>query len=609
MRKLGKLMAISLGTLLAGSMAFGLVGCGDTGAPEGSTEIAFWYDCGLETQPVYRELVQTYNETQGEQDGVYVVGSRRTGISSSARTQLTGGTPPNVVMISDEVFRSYALDGLFLDLTDYYETDAGDYTEDTIPDNMTDRFRMTVGTGGNKTVVGEGETLYGVPFGSDPLVLYYNVDYFEGRGIHIISVPEEELDVYNAEHGTNFAPHGYAEYASGYLTGDASSLSASENLAGNQVVKVFNNAIPTNWEEFRYLCKYFTSAYNGDSSPTTRAYGNEWWFAHGWSVGSDCIGWDGEKYNFTIADDTPNYLVTADSVTINGVEYTAGQTVRYEDKIAQADIATMDGVYELPSQKDALMEFLCLTGSTDFDIDGGVTGYAVAYPEASYRSSGFTSGQTAIAANSFSSFISFERALGDSVDMAVLYQYREYEGGSVYYDGTESFASEYLKVIGAVNPGDTEAYTGELATEGETEIKGNLTTGDGVKALVIPARSDSEKYDAAWKFIRWAAGPEGQAILAKTGNVVPNQDSIALSDTFYSLNDAKNYYAVAIMSRASDVGDWGYFEDGEWVTDWSDDFNNKLRMGTQTLSAFLSANETKAQEACASTTMRIKGWR
>lgn len=609
MRRLSKLTAIMLGTLLTGSMAFGLVGCGDTGAPEGSTEIAFWYDCGLETQPVYRELVQTYNETQGEQDGVYVVGSRRTGISTSARTQITGGNPPNVVMISDEVFRSYALDGLFLDLTDYYEADAGDYTEDTIPDNMSDRFRMTVGTGGNKTVVGEGETLYGVPFGSDPLVLYYNVDYFEGQGIHIISVPEGELDAYNAEHGTNFAPHGYAEYASGYLTGDASSLSASENLAGEQVVKMFNNAIPTNWEEFRYLCKYFTSAYNGDSSPTARAYGNEWWFAHGWSVGSDCIGWDGEKYNFTIADDTSNYLVTADSVTINGVKYTAGQTVRYEDKIAQADIATMDGVYELPSQKDALMEFLCLTGSTDFDIDGGVTGYAVAYPEASYRSSGFTSGQTAIAANSFGSFISFERALGDSVDMAVLYQYREYEGGSVYYDGTESFANEYLKVIGTVNPGDTEAYTGELATEGETEIKGNLTTGDGVKALVIPARSDSEKYDAAWKFIRWAAGPEGQAILAKTGNVVPNQDSIALSDTFYSLNDAKNYYAVAVMSRTSDVGDWGYFEDGEWVTDWSDDFNNKLRMGTQTLSAFLSANETKAQEACASTTMRIKGWR
>mgnify|MGYP001850861522 CR=1 FL=1 len=609
MKRLEKFAAILLGTLLTGSMAFGFAGCNDNDVPEGSTSITFWYDCGLETQSVYRELVQTYNDTQGAEDGVYVVGSRKTGISSGARTQLTGGTPPNVTFISDTVFKSYALDGLFLDLTDYYETDAGDYTEDTIPDNMTDRFRMTVGTDGNKTVVGEGETLYGVPFGSDPLVLYYNVDYFEGQGIHIISVPEEELDAYNAEHGTNFAPHGYAEYASGYLTGDASSLSASENLAGEQVVKVFNNAIPTNWEEFRYLCKYFTSAYNGDSSPTARAYGNEWWFAYSWSVGSDCIGWDGEKYNFTIADDTPNYLVTADSVTINGVEYTAGQTVRYEDKIAQTDIATMDGVYELPSQKDALMEFLCLTANTDFDIDGGVTGYAVAYPDSFYRGGGFTAGDATIAAGSFSSLISFERALGESLDMSVFYQYREYEGGSVYYDGEESFANEYLKVIGAVNPGDTEAYTGELATDGTTEIKGNITTSDDARALVIPARSDPEKYDAAWKFIRWAAGPEGQTILAKAGNIVPNQDTVAMSDSFYSLNDAKNYYAAAFMSRTSDVGDWGYFEDGEWVTDWSDDFNSRLRMGTQTLSAFLLANETKAQEACAATTMRIKGWR
>ena len=185
----------------------------------------------------------------------------------------------------------------------------------------------------------------------------------------------------------------------------------------------------------------------------------------------------------------------------------------------------------------------------------------------------------------------------------------EYEGGSVYYDGEENFANEQLKVIGAVNPGDTEEYTGALATDGETQIKGNLTTSDAVTALVIPAKSDAEKYDLAWKFIRWVAGPEGQAILAKTGNVVPNQDAIALSDTFYSLSETKNYYAPAVMSRTTDVGDWGYFENGEWVTDWSGDFNDKLRMSTQTLSEFLAANETAAQEACASTTMRIKGWR
>lgn len=46
MRKLGKLTAIVLGTLLAGSMAFGLVGCGG-GPQEGQTTIRFWYTASI----------------------------------------------------------------------------------------------------------------------------------------------------------------------------------------------------------------------------------------------------------------------------------------------------------------------------------------------------------------------------------------------------------------------------------------------------------------------------------------------------------------------------------------------------------------------------------
>ena len=40
MMRFGKFAAIMLGALLAGSMAFGLTGCGG-GAPEGSAEISF----------------------------------------------------------------------------------------------------------------------------------------------------------------------------------------------------------------------------------------------------------------------------------------------------------------------------------------------------------------------------------------------------------------------------------------------------------------------------------------------------------------------------------------------------------------------------------------
>lgn len=379
-----------------------LVGCAGEKIPEGATQITFWYDCGLQTQSVYRELIQKYNETQGITDGVYVVGSRKTGISTSARTQITGGDPPNAIMISDTVFKAYARDDLFLDMSDYYAEMPGCYSEESIPSNMTDRFKITVGSNGGKTQVGDGEKLLGIPFGSDPCILYYNKELFKGQGIHIISVPEEELDAYNDSHGTNFAPHGYAEYKVGYLTGDAASYTQSKSIAGNDVVKVFNNAIPANWEEFRNLNKYFTKEYNA-SSPTKRGYGNEWWFAHGWSVGGDCIGWDGEKYNFTIADETANYLATK-SVTVNGHAYTAGQTIRYEDKINDSNVSSYvnDGsLYELPSQKDALMEFLRLTGTMNTVIDGDIKGYGLGYPDEYYRGEGFTRSETAIAAGAF----------------------------------------------------------------------------------------------------------------------------------------------------------------------------------------------------------------
>lgn len=607
MKAMMRFMSLALCLVMCLS-ALTLVSCDDDNVPEGAVTINFWYDCGLATQSVYRELIQKYNETQGITDGVYVVGSKKTGIATSARTQITGGNPPSVIMISDTVFKAYARDDLFLDLSSYLTNDAGSYDESNIPSNMLDRFKITVGGSGENTYVGNGENLLGVPFASDPSVLYYNVNYFTQQGIHIISVPEDELDAYNKKHGTNFAAHGYAEYATGYLTGDAASLSASSSLSGKQVVKVFNNAISMNWEELRVLSKYFTKQYNS-SSPTDRGFATEWWFAHGWSVGGDCIGYDGDKYNFTLADDSDNYLVTAaNGITINGRTYSAGDTIRYEDKVNDSNIdkyVSEGSLYKLPSQKDALIEFLRLTADTSSVIDGDLKGYGIAYPDTNTRTEGFTSGKVAIVVNSFSTFMSFENALGDGVDMAVMYQYREYEGGSTYTDG----GNEYLKVIGETNPGDSKIYTGELVTQNGTDIVGNLASSDGVEALVIPKNSDPEKYEAAWKFIRWASSEEAQSILAKTGNIVPVCDSVALSETFYSINSNKNYFAAAIISRISDIGDWGYFEDGQWVTDWANDFNNKLRYGRQTLSDFLSANASKAQKACEDTSIVIKGWK
>ena len=94
------------------------------------------------------------------------------------------------------------------------------------------------------------------------------------------------------------------------------------------------------------------------------------------------------------------------------------------------------------------------------------------------------------------------------IDIAPTTQYREYKGGSVY----EENGTEYLKVIGE------DGYTGELETVENSKGEDVPVTGmmyaaeePNSSALCIPTNSDPEKYEAAFKFISWAAGPEGQA--------------------------------------------------------------------------------------------------
>ena len=125
MRKLGKLTAIVLGTLLAGSMAFGLVGCGG-GPQEGQTTIRFWYTASISENRIMQNMIDDYNKGQGIEDGVYVDGDNRQNIE---RTALYVDTP-DVLTVTDENFKSWAIEGLFTDLSYYYAKDTGDYTEE-----------------------------------------------------------------------------------------------------------------------------------------------------------------------------------------------------------------------------------------------------------------------------------------------------------------------------------------------------------------------------------------------------------------------------------------------------------------------------------------------
>ena len=371
--------------------------------------------------------------------------------------------------------------------------------------------------------------------------------------------------------------------------------------------KVFNNRIPMNWEEMRYLSKCFTKTKdNGSggtvgynpSSPTAYGYVTEWWFNYAWTVGGDCVGYNGEKYELTLGDKTPNYLVTAkDGVTVNNVHYAAGETLRYEDKVK---LTSKDGLYELPSTYTAIAEINRFPIPEGKSYDDGVPGYGISYPDSTDRVTAFTSELVAMATLGPVTLAELDRNMRGNYDIAPCQQYRLYKDGSVYYNGEKNFKNEYLKVIGK------DGYTGELAVVGDTPVTGNIAACAESPSLVVPKNSDPEKHEASWKFIRWAAGPDGQKILAQTG-IVPNQQSVALSDDYLKTRTDINLYARSLTATIADIGDWAYFQNGDWVKGWSGAFNDDVRFGNMKFADFLTDKKSAAETAINGMKIVIKG--
>ena len=610
MKKIVRMTSLAAAAALMVSMT----GCGSSSSAEGGSskggsssgdrvEITFLADANNTAKSAFEDMVNTYNEGQGVTDGVYVNLKASSGVSTSGQNYFnqSGKSAPNVMMISDQVFRNYAIQtsrntaegmGYFVNLNDYASADS-DFDLSAFPASFVDNFRLTFSET-DKNIAGKGQDLLGVPFGADMQVNYFNKTAFEEAGINVISCEEDAL----ASKYPNLQPHGYAEYAEAPFDGAVSST----NLAGETVYKVFNNRIPMNWEESRYLYKCFTREYNS-SSPTTYGYVSEYWFNYAWSVGGDVVANNGTAYDFTLTDDTPNYLATKD-VTVNGTSYKAGELVKYADK---ASAAGTDGLYELPSTYDALSEFLKLSVKSTQSIDAGVSGYGVSEPDVGNIVNGMMTGDTAMCRSYFSYLNeSFGQSSSASdFDMFRSEQYREYVGGSTYQNGN-GFDGEYLKVIGDTYDG--EVYTGELKTENGTPIVGADTcTSNTACALVIPSNSDQDTWQASWDFISWAA-TEGQQYLAASQLYIPAKSDVALGDTFTGNETVSHGYDIWVAARNLQnykVGDWGYFEDGSWVTSWANAFNTQVRYGNMTVSDFAAQYAQPAANATNSMLVEI----
>ena len=250
-----KLVALAVTVVLGATTV--LAGCGGGDGAGNRERITIWGITDQYTSSSYEALKDAYNNGQGLIDGVFVKYSPKTDSSANHMSYCASsrGTV-DIIGVSDRYVFNNIAQGFYTNLQDYID-DPSTYTqnedgetyfsEDNYAAGNIDRFRFNTET----REAGEGEDLYALPLVANASVIYYNEDYFTQNNINIISVTEEELEAYNTANGTSYAPRGYAEY-----TVEATpqvGLKTSENLEGDEVVKVFNNLIPMSFLEVNTL--------------------------------------------------------------------------------------------------------------------------------------------------------------------------------------------------------------------------------------------------------------------------------------------------------------------------------------------------------------------
>ena len=572
------------------------------------TVVNYHYGYDDDTRAVYAQAIEKYNSTQGVTDKVWVSAKTYAGTTDNNLDSILANKRKkcsyNIVQLNDNQFKDFASRGYLLSLDDYLTSDLKSAMQyDKIPENQLNRFKLTsekVNTSKNDDgyyfLAGEGADQIGLPVQNSAHVLYYNVGAMKTAGINIVSCTEGEL-------GTkypNLKPHGYAEY----LTAPFDGATSSTNEAGETVFKVFNNKIPMNWQENRLVARMLMNQ-GGLTASKKYGYCSEWWFNYGWSIGGDCIGWnyDLDEYEFTLCDTSANWLAT-DTIKVRDNTYSAGDVVRHEDATVinadPTDAAWNGKIHELPSQYDAILEFVRLSQSTDSlsagerDKASAVYGYGIGQDPEENRSAAFTSGKnTPMVCESTDEAISFSTS-SIEWDMAPTCQWREYKGGSTYMDNgaannhaSGAFAHEFLKVIGKEYGG--EVYTGELdKAENGTPFVGRATSATKSYAMCIPSNSDEAMYEAAVKFMAWMAGPEGQKVLIECNKTLPNQTELGKTDSFTGSDKrlCKNWWAASFAMDGGDLGDYDYFQSQTWINNWSDYFNKSVRKGGDSLTNF-----------------------
>lgn len=545
--------------------------------------------------------------------------SDSSGYEQTMKTSLSSSTCQDVLLVSDSYYKQWATLG-YLEPLDAYIKSA--YAALNFEKEVADMYEGGVGRYLYDVVTttpdGPNAHYYGLPKGTGATAIYYNKTYMKNASIREISVWEEDMDAFN----DGAADANGQTKASLGINGKVPKK-AFFTLDGQ---KYFNNRIAMSWQECAELATILQAFNNCKYGFIT-----SWWFNYGFSVGGSCIqyltsddaGYNGGYYTFTLADATVNYKAK-EKITVNGHTYEAGEIVSYEDKFyLNDDVARRCEI--LPSQREAFAEYMSLAGTPE-----GRQGSDHYHADVTYNGVTY-SGVT----DAFRSLIPYKLAASPKDAIAKNEEYLRDPNALDAPAGDAAYKYVIVKNKGiSVNPATlntdgrftqfTQGYTAmvvdarinvaqarlikdfewdvapmlvwkEFDEEDNVTASGIEGAHSGSNAWAIWSKSTIK--NAAYLFLKFAAGEDGQKILAEAGTIIPNQKSIAKDMIKADLDAHLSPSNIEVFERGAEYqtpGDWWFLKDGDWIDGdgcWANYLNQTVRNFKATMPKFYTVND------------------
>lgn len=525
---------------MALAVVMGFTACGGNGANGGKpvndkVTLQFWGWGDDVEATVFQEITDQFNETVGKEKNISVkyVQKASSSYSSDTALALSGNNTPDIIYVEDKYVKAWA-DAGYLAQLDNGDFSGFDFSNESgsVWESGLFRYRFDPET----ATTTEDAPLWALPKDIGPTVLYYNASYLKELSIQEISVPAEELDAYNSANGTSYLPKGY-----------------------DSATRVFNNRIAMSWDEVIELAKEMQKIDGCDYG-----YYNEWWYAYGWSVGGDVVQYEDGKYKFTLNDKEKNYIVKDDvaSVVINGNTYNSGEIISYADR-AKIGATEMQSLNELPSMYDAFLEFVALTAKE---------GNAVGTNTDGTKKLGYG---VSMGAN----------ALGtaDAEDYFISGKFGMFVDGRWEVPTLRTNMSESDKWgEGSWNVAPLPIYK-EYDAQGNVTVHGVAAGHSGSMGLAIA--EGSRQKEAAFEFLKFVAGAEGQKAQALAGFAIPNQIELSKDEEVFlqTSKDPANSIVFVEAAKVQRPGDWWSLTDSSWIDDWANYLNYTVRENKATV--------------------------